>query len=252
MLFRVIPRRRPSQQALRDCKIVSHRGEHDNRAVMENTMAAFERVYAAGVWGVELDVHWSRDLQPVVIHDRNSRRVFRQDCVIADLSLQQLQRRLPEIPSLQQVVDRFGGRMHLMVELKSGALWQPQQQAQRLETMFSHLSAAEDFHFIALDKKLFELVEFAGNRAMLPVAELNIRRFSRYAIDRELAGLSGHYLLLQDQLIRRHQRRGQKIGVGFPASRFGFYRELNRGVDWIFTNHALKLRALRQRLLRDS
>ena len=35
----------------------------------------------------------------------------------------------------------------------------------------------------------------------------------------------------------------------FIGSRFCLYRELNRGVDWIFTNHALKLEAIRQELL---
>ena len=250
-LFSVIPRRRPSQQALLDCKLVSHRGEHDNLAVRENTLAAFERVYAAGVWGLELDVHWSKDLQPVVIHDCDTRRVFQQDCVIAELSLQQLQQQLPEIPSLQQVVDRFGGRLHLMIELKTGPLWQTQQQSRCLENMFAHLNAGSDYHFIALHKTLFDLVEFAGHQAMLPVAEFNVSRFSRYAIEKELAGLTGHYLLLQRDLIERHQHQGQKIGVGFPGSRFTFYRELNRGVDWIFTNHALRLYELRQRLLRD-
>ena len=32
-----IPRAVPSQLALRNCKIISHRGEHDNNSIIENT-----------------------------------------------------------------------------------------------------------------------------------------------------------------------------------------------------------------------
>jgi glycerophosphoryl diester phosphodiesterase len=52
-------------------------------------------------------------------------------------------------------------------------------------------------------------------------------------------------------LIQRHHRQGQKLGSGFAASRYCFYREVNRGVDWIFSNHALKLESIRRELLRQ-
>jgi glycerophosphoryl diester phosphodiesterase len=55
---------------------------------------------------------------------------------------------------------------------------------------------------------------------------------------------------LNRALIQRHHRQGQKLGTGFIASRYCLYRELDRGVDWIFTNHALKLGAIRQALLK--
>ena len=58
--FRWIPRMRPSRAALEACKIVSHRGEHDNRRVFENTLAAFDAAAAAGCWGLEFDVRWTR------------------------------------------------------------------------------------------------------------------------------------------------------------------------------------------------
>ena len=43
-----IPRRTPSQAALRQCKIISHRGENDNRQVLENTLPAFRAARDAG------------------------------------------------------------------------------------------------------------------------------------------------------------------------------------------------------------
>ena len=75
------------------------------------------------------------------------------------------------------------------------------------------------------------------------------RIFSDTALARNLAGACGHYLLFSQDMIERHHRQGQKVGTGFIVSRFGFYRELNRGVDWVFTNNVLELEAIRQQLL---
>jgi len=246
----LLPRRQPSRQALRDCKIVSHRGEHDNRQVRENTMAAFAAVAAAGAWGIEFDVRWTQDLQPVVIHDSSTLRVFGIDLEVATTSLHELRQQVPEIPTLEEVVACFGGNTHLMVELKHDEMGAIANKAERLREIFSTLTAGTDYHFLALQLDLFKLVEFAGDKACLPVAEFNVGDFSREASSRNLAGVCGQYLLLNRALIQRHHRQGQKLGTGFIASRFCLYRELDRGVDWIFTNHALKLGAIRQALLK--
>jgi glycerophosphoryl diester phosphodiesterase len=244
--FRFIPCRRPTRAALIDCKIVSHRGEHDNRCVRENTFAAFTPAAEAGCWGLEFDVRWTRDLQPVVFHDENAHRVFGIDLVISQLSLAQLQQRIPEIPTLREVVERFGGQQHLMVELKGDDLEAYAHRAECLREIFATLEPARDYHFLALQAELFELVEFAGTRACLPVAEFNIGELSRIASQRDYAGVCAQYLLLNRALISRHHRQGQQLGSGFAASKNGLSREINRGVDWIFTNHAVRLAAIRQ------
>lgn len=248
--FLLLPRRRPSLQVIQNCKIISHRGEHDNRQVRENTMAAFARIAAVGGWGIEFDVRWTRDLQPVVIHDSSTARVFGIDLEVAVVDLHELRQRVPEIPTLEEVVARFGGNTHLMVELKRDELGAVASRTDRLREIFSALTAEDDYHFLALQLDLFELVKFAGDQACLPVAVLNLGNFSRKVLSRNLAGVCGQYLLLNRALIQRHHSRGQKLGTGFIASRFCLYRELNRGVDWIFTNHALKLGAIRQELLK--
>ena len=248
--FLLLPRSRPSQQALFDCKIISHRGEHDNRQVRENTMAAFARVAEAGGWGIEFDVRWTRDLQPVVIHDPGTARVFGIDLQVAAVNLRELQQQVPEIPTLEEVVARFGGSLHLMVELKCTEPGASVGKAERLREIFATLTAGVDYHFLALQFDLFKLVEFVGDQACLPVAELNLGDCSREVLARNLGGVCGQYLLLNQTLLRRHHLQGQNLGTGFIASRYCFYRELNRGVDWIFTNHALRLEAIRRELLK--
>ena len=248
--FMLMPRRRPTHEALIDCKIISHRGEHDNRQVRENTLAAFTPAAEAGCWGLEFDVRWTQDLQPVVFHDANARRVFGIDLVISQVDLAQLQQRIPEIPTLREVVEGFGGRQHLMVELKGDDVAANASRAERLREIFAALEPASDYHFLALQAELFDLVEFAGTRACLPVAEINIAALSRIALQREYAGVCGQYLLVSRALISRHHRQGQKLGSGFAASKNGLFREINRGVDWIFTNDAVRLEAIRQELLK--
>jgi glycerophosphoryl diester phosphodiesterase len=171
--------------------------------------------------------------------------------VIAEVTLAELRQCIPEIPTLQEVVDRFGGRQHLMVELKRDEQGAVAERAARLHDIFAALVPASDYHFLALQPELFELVEFAGDPACLPVAELNVGEMSRVVLARGFGGVCGQYLLLSGKLIERHHRRGQQLGSGFAASRNGLYRELNRGVDWIFTNHALRLEAIRQQALRQ-
>lgn len=250
--FALIPRRRPSRAALEACKIVSHRGEHDNRKVFENTLAAFDAAAAAGCWGLEFDVRWTRDLQPVVVHDTDLRRVFGIDLALAEVELQALREIAPQVPTLREMVERYGGRQHLMMELKSDRLGATQLRRERLREVFAPLEAARDYHVLVLDAGLLGLAGFCAPRAWLPVAQFNLAEISALALQRGCAGVCAQYLLMSKKRIRLHQRHGQALGTGFAASRFGLYREVNRGVDWIFTNHAVRLETLRRRLLGES
>jgi len=248
-VFAVIPRPKPEMSALLNCKIVSHRGEHDNKTVKENTLAAFDRVLNQGIWGIELDIRWTKDLQPVVIHDPDCRRVFGSALEVNTVSLKDLQSKNPDIPSLDQIIQRYGKKIHLMVEIKEEKFADPEYQQARLKALFSSLDPGTDFHILALTTDIFGLVNFLPGRALLPVAEYNIRVLSEKALVENYAGISGQYLLTSENTIRNHGRRNQKTGTGFVGSRYCFYRELNRGVEWIFTNHAIKLRSFQQELL---
>lgn len=247
--FVLWPRPRPSTRALQNCRIVAHRGDHDRREARENTLPAFARSIEAGVWGVEFDLRWTRDLEPVVIHDPNTRRVFGVDLVVAEVEFDELRSRVPAVPSLSEVIDRCGGRAHLMIELKQDRLDAVAAKRARLAKLLGSLRPVRDYHILALQPELFEMTDFAGEASCIAVAELNVATVSRMTLARDFAGISGQYLLLSDALLRRHAARGQQVGTGFVESRFVLYRELNRSVTWIFTNNASRLCALRRSLL---
>jgi len=248
----IIPRAAPSRASLEVCKIVSHRGEHDNDTILENTLAAYEQARAVSVWGIEGDIRFTADLVPVICHDATTERVFGESIAVADTSFEELRRRLPQIPSLDEVIAQFGGSTHLMLEIKDEPRPDAAAQKQKLQSLLGPLEPVRDFHMLALNPALFEIVDFLPKAALLPVAELNTAAMSRASLANDLAGLAGHYLLMTGQVLQQHRARGQKIGTGFPASKHCLFRELNRGVEWIFTNEAVKLQRIRDRQLSRS
>jgi len=239
-----ISRPAPDEARLRECRIVAHRGAHDEVGVLENTMAAFRRARSRGVWGIECDVRWSADLVPVIHHDPDTRRVFGQDMALGKQSFVRLKEALPELPSLAQLIAEFGGNTHLMLELKAGAFPDPGRQRRILQEHLEPLVPGRDYHLLALDPGLFALADFVPRRYCLPVSELAVGRLSAAAIAGGFGGLLGHFLLLNERVRRRHAEAGQRIGTGFVASKNCLFRELNRGVEWIFTNDAVKLQQI--------
>lgn len=243
-IFARFPRPVPVLPLLTACKIVSHRGQHDNLSRMENTLDAFDTAVQAGVWGLEFDIRWTRDLKPMVFHDRDLMRIFKDPLEIRKTDRRTLRNRFPLIPTLEEVLERYGRRVHLMVELKAEHYPGPRRQTEMLAGCFSGLEPIRDYHFLSLEPGMFSHVGFAPPSAYLPVAQLNFRAFSRLALARGYAGVAGHYLFIGNRMAARHKARGQHVGVGYPRSANSLFREVNRGVAWIFSNHAVQMQGI--------
>jgi glycerophosphoryl diester phosphodiesterase len=240
----VIPQRTPTAAALENCKLVSHRGEHDNKTIFENTVEAFEKVEDAGVWGIELDIRWTKDLIPVVFHDDNLQRLFNNRQQISELKFSDLKKKYPLIPSLTEVVDKFGHKLHLMIEVKQEDYANAEQQIKTLEKIMHSLVPIKDYHFISIYPQMFEDLKFVPTQALLPIAIISYRKKSHLCFKKNYGGILGHYQFISRYGIRKHLKQGRKVGLGFIASKNSLYRELNRGVEWVFTNDALKLQAM--------
>lgn len=240
-----IPRKQPAAPAVERCRIVAHRGQHDNnRSVRENTLHAFELARAGGVWGVEADIRWTADQVPVIIHDPDTMRVFGKPVTIADLGFEQLRQEVPEVPTLAELVEQFGRNTHLMLELKAEAFPEIGRQRQILHRHLSGLTPEEDYHVLSLDPILFETFDIRPQKACLPVALANMRSVHRKTLDSRYGGITGHFVLLSDKIKRSHEQAGRRVGTGFIRSRNCLYRELNRNVEWIFSNDAVKLQRI--------
>lgn len=242
-LFQRIPRRCPPPPILRRCNLVTHRGDFDNRRVFENTMAAFARALDQGVWGLEFDVRWTRDLRPVVIHDADTQRVFGGDQVIAKTCYTDLKISCPLIPALEEVVHRFGRRAHLMVELKREPFPAPEYQNRYLADLLSELTPQTDYHLISLTPEVLDRFDRLPARAKMPIARVHVDRMVTRMRQKHYGGLLGHYLLLTDRVVRRCRGLNRPVGTGFVNSKNCLFRELQRGVRWVFSDRAVEMQA---------
>jgi glycerophosphoryl diester phosphodiesterase len=248
-IMAAIPRPMPARELIENCRIISHRGEHDNRVTRENTLDAFHIARDAGVWGIECDVSWTADCVPVICHDPNPERVFGHSLLINETTFDELRTRLPEIPTLREVVAEFGGNTHLMIELKGDTWPGDAGRTDELKHALASIEHKKDYHLLSLDLQLYQHIDFVPSSCFFPVAETNINTVSQYAIENDCAGFAGHYLLLGENIRRQHDAMGQQTGTGFPTSENCFRRELNRGVQWVFSNHAVKLEKIRRSYL---
>lgn len=248
LIYRFIPRKIPPAKKLGKCKIISHRGEHNNKQIMENTIEAFDRALQAGIWGIEFDVRWTSDLHPVISHDSNLKRVFNSPMIINKTTLADLRSNLPQIPTLAEVVKRYGGKIHLMVEIKRENYPDKNLQLEKLKNIFSSLTPEKNFHFMSIHPKMLEMISFVPKTTLILIAILRIKKHSKIAIKKQYGGTSGHYVLLPNSIIKKHHHKKQKIGTGFSNSKNSLFREINREVDWIFSNKATELNRILTKL----
>jgi len=109
-------------------KIFAHRGSSGTHP--ENTMSAFKEAERVGADGIELDVHYTKDDQLVVIHDNTVNRTTNKKGRVRDLTLKELLQldagshfskkyAGEKIPTFEEVLDWIQGtNLLLNVELK--------------------------------------------------------------------------------------------------------------------------------------
>lgn len=235
-----LPFPRPSEEKLRSAKVVAHRGDCTKGAI-ENTLPAFRAAKEGGVWGLEFDIHWTRDEVPVICHDPTPERVFGEAQPICDYDAITLRQRLPLIPTLSEILAEFGGKCHLMIELKDPL---NARHAAVLKNLLVTFEPTRDYHIISLQAEaLMSCVTFdlVPRAALLTISEFNAGAMSDASLAHGFGGYTGQYMLITNDTIRRHHAKGQGIGSGFIDSRRLLYREINRGVDWLFTNRACEI-----------
>ncbi|MGQ0586824.1 MAG: glycerophosphodiester phosphodiesterase [Gammaproteobacteria bacterium] len=241
-----LPRHRPTAAQLEAVAIVSHRGQRDAPGVLENTYAAFDPLRGSGVFGLEFDVRWTRDLVPVVFHDADFLRLYGSRARLADLGLADVLARFPQVPTLHELVRRYSGEFHLMVELKAERYPDPGLQDRRLAEALAPALASSRCHVLSLAPEMFARLPSLPAARTLGIARLNSGAIGAEAQASKRGGFACHYAALRARHIRAHHGAGQRVGSGFPTSPALLYREAARGVDWVFTNRALQLERCRR------
>lgn len=222
-------------------KIIAHRGASADAP--ENTLAAFQLALDQGADGIELDVMLSKDRQLVVIHDDLVDRTTNGTGRVQDLTLAEL-RALDagsgeKIPTLDEVLTRFGGKFLINIELKN------------YNTIFDSLpldvAALIQDHGVA-DSILissFNPINFPRFHRRLPDIPIGIltfpgkARFFAYGLFRYDA-LHPYFKDVDEALVQRMHARGREINV-WTVDEAADIRHLAKiGVDSLITNRPLR------------
>lgn len=101
----------------------AHRGYHNKeKFIPENSMAAFRAAVARG-YGIELDIHITKDGKLAVFHDDTLERMCQEPGGVESYTLEELRRfhllnTTERIPELTEVLTYVDGRVPLLIELK--------------------------------------------------------------------------------------------------------------------------------------
>ena len=115
----------PEMRALLGGRKFAHRGLFDNKAgPPENSLAAFGLAKDKG-YGIELDIHLTRDREVVVFHDDTLARICGDARKVEALSLAEFKALSllstdQKIPSLRELLSLVDGSVPLLIEFKTG------------------------------------------------------------------------------------------------------------------------------------
>lgn len=233
--FAAWPQTPPTSAQAAKTKLIAHRGAHDHRqGIIENTLAAFQRASRLGCYGSELDVHLTKDNVLVVHHDLNLQRLHHHKTAIKEVDLKSLKQLAPTIPTLPEVVQAVASQQVLFIELKTPILNETP-----LLAALDGLKAGKDYFLISLEATILApLKGFPKHSQLLVATQYNTKQFCQATVDQGYAGVMGHYLLLHQARIKQLHQASKRYGVGFVDSKNSLYREINRGIPWLFTNQA--------------
>ena len=121
-LFLIAPRLPRRDMGIMKSVWYAHRGLWDGEKP-ENSLPAFRAAVEHG-FGIETDIHITRDDQLVVFHDDSLKRMCGTDIGIADCTLSELREyRLANtaclIPTLDEFLDTVGDHTPLLIEIKT-------------------------------------------------------------------------------------------------------------------------------------
>jgi glycerophosphoryl diester phosphodiesterase len=225
--------------------MVSHRGNTrgapDDRA--GNDIASIEKAIHAGFRWVEVDVNITRDLVPVVFHDSVVRDHKGNEELISNLTLDAV-RQIPgmeHLATLEEILDKFGQRVGLLVELKSQGTYFLNSHlvhgtARILKRLnMEHRVIVDSFSpYIASSMKSYSDCEVAWD------APLNIRVSDGWLLGVKQMGLDWVYISRRQaraEVIKAARNLGIKVMVYTVNTPDEFLRIRKLGPDGIMTDY---------------
>ncbi len=219
-------------------KIFAHRGA--NADAPENTMAAFQLALDLGADGIELDVMLSKDHELVVIHDDTVDRTTNGSGSVQDLTLAELKAldagNGERIPTLDEVLTRFGGKFQINIELKNYSTLFDSLPVDVAQLVSKHhmedsvlISSFNPFNFPRFHRLLpnvpIGMLTFPGK------ARFFAYRFFRYN------ALNPYFKDVDEDLVQRYHAKGMNVNVWTVDEAADIRHMIKLGVDIIITNN---------------
>ncbi|MED2942224.1 glycerophosphodiester phosphodiesterase family protein [Bacillus swezeyi] len=237
--------------------VIAHRGA--SGYAPENTMAAFDRALKMKSDYIELDVQMSKDGELVVIHDTTVNRTTDIDSQlpvpVQDLTLDEL-RKLDagsyfgsefageRIPTFEEVLDRYKGKIGMLIELKEPARYPGIEEKvaaalkeRRMDKPKHDKVIIQSFNFESV-RKIHELLPSMPTGVLTwlssDLTNVKLKEFSGYA-DYVNANLKN--VAADATLVSRIHALGMKITPWTVRSRAEVAPLLQAGVDGIVTDY---------------
>ena len=161
---------------------IAHRGLHDETRP-ENGISAFRAAIEHG-FAIEMDVRFTKDRRLVVFHDDSLKRMTGDDRLVIDCTFEELLSLRLEgsderIPLFQDFLVEIGGRVPLLIEIKSMAGVKPEEIATALA------EALKDYagEYAIQSFQPFYVKAFKKLRPDIPCGLLSSGKFSKRDFD---------------------------------------------------------------------
>lgn len=157
--------------------IIAHRGA--SAYAPENTLASYDLAEEMDADYIELDIHLTKDEEIVVMHDEDVARTTEGTGYIADYTVAELKQLSADfqveneeagkyrIPTLAEVFDQFGDRIHYFIELKES------KKNEGIEEVLVDLLKEYDMIGMAEDGKPKTIVHSFSEKGLKRVRDLN-------------------------------------------------------------------------------
>jgi glycerophosphoryl diester phosphodiesterase len=239
---------------------IAHRGASADAP--ENTMAAFLLAEKQGADMIELDVHFTKDGQVVVMHDNSLDRTTNGKGKIIDCNYSDLKKldagikfsskfKGERIPLLEDVIKntqlpllievKRSGRKFRGIEKKIIKIISEHHAEHRCFIQSFETSVLKNFKALNAHLPLYKLV--TGNIPILPLhidSKLQVGKITRYKWE----AINPNHLFVTKSLVKKIHAKNKKIYTWTVNKKEDMKKLIDYGVDGIITNYPAVLKSI--------
>ena len=238
---------------------IAHRGA--NQVAPENTLRAFREALNRSADGIELDVRLSADGVPVVIHDPTVDATTDGSGVVANMTFAQLRTldaggwfdpafKGERIPSLDEVLDAFGGRTLLNLELKGTQVLDNDLVPATVDLLEGH-ELQQEVLVSCFNPYLLRQVRRLAPRVPLALLYTNtplpLLRLANLLLGEQPTAIHPHHTIVDERLVAHAHELGVRVNVWTVDDPERMRTLAERCVDGIITNKPKQLRRILER-----